>query len=96
LSFVRTGQWPKNSHSKRITGIGTPSNHSKMPRPIVSSSTSIVKENASAQRWFRNVPRQDFGISESESPILNSGWPSRSLDGLAHFGVDVAGLAGCA
>jgi hypothetical protein len=27
-------QWPKNNHSKMITGIGTPSNHSNIPRAI--------------------------------------------------------------
>jgi hypothetical protein len=30
-------QWPKNNHNRMITGIGTPSSQSKMPRPIVSS-----------------------------------------------------------
>jgi hypothetical protein len=30
-------QWPKNSHNKMITGIGTPSSQSKIPRPMVSS-----------------------------------------------------------
>ncbi len=30
-------QRPKNSHDRIITGIGTPSNHSKIPRPMISS-----------------------------------------------------------
>jgi hypothetical protein len=30
-------QRPKNSHNRIITGIGTPSNHSKIPRPMISS-----------------------------------------------------------
>jgi hypothetical protein len=30
-------QWPKNSHNKMITGIGTPRSQSKIPRPMVSS-----------------------------------------------------------
>lgn len=37
-------QRPKNSHSKMITGIGTPSIHNKIPRPIASSSNCIVEE----------------------------------------------------
>ena len=31
-----TRQWPKNNHNRIITGIGTPSSHSRSPRPIVS------------------------------------------------------------
>ncbi|KAG5729160.1 hypothetical protein E4T56_gene8893, partial [Termitomyces sp. T112] len=31
-------QWPKNSHSRMITGIGTPSIHNNNPRPMSSSS----------------------------------------------------------
>ena len=34
-------QWPKNSHSRMITGIGTPSIHNNNPRPIASSSNHI-------------------------------------------------------
>ncbi|KGJ69936.1 hypothetical protein BJA5080_04301 [Bradyrhizobium diazoefficiens SEMIA 5080] len=37
-------QWPKNSHSRRITGIGTPSIHNNNPRPIASSSNHLVEE----------------------------------------------------
>jgi hypothetical protein len=37
-------QRPKNSHSRMITGIGTPSIHNNNPRPIVSSSNHIVGE----------------------------------------------------
>jgi hypothetical protein len=32
-------QWPKNSQSRMITGIGTPNNQSKIPRPIIFSSS---------------------------------------------------------
>ena len=32
-----TAQWPKNSQSRMITGIGTPNNQSKIPRPIIFS-----------------------------------------------------------
>src|SRR3954467_2174574 len=35
VSADRTSaQWPKNSHSRTITGIGTPNNQSKIPLPI--------------------------------------------------------------
>ncbi|WP_177233991.1 hypothetical protein [Bradyrhizobium sp. cf659] len=37
-------QWPKNSHSRMITGIGTPNSHNKIPRPIAFSSNRIVEE----------------------------------------------------
>lgn len=37
-------QWPKNSHSRMITGIGTPSSHNKIPRPIASSSIHVLEE----------------------------------------------------
>jgi hypothetical protein len=41
-----------------ITGIGTPSNHSKTPRAIVTSSHfRIEEENASAIRSFRRETR---------------------------------------
>jgi hypothetical protein len=33
-----TDQRPKNNHSRMITGIGTPSNQSRIPRPITASS----------------------------------------------------------
>jgi hypothetical protein len=31
------GQWPKNSHNKISTGIGTPKSQSRIPRPIFAS-----------------------------------------------------------
>jgi hypothetical protein len=36
-SFRLDDQRPKNSHNRRITGMGTPSNQSKSPRPIAAS-----------------------------------------------------------
>jgi hypothetical protein len=42
------GQRPKNSHSKSITGIGTPSIHNRIPRPIISSSDAIEKKTRDA------------------------------------------------
>lgn len=59
-------QWPKNSHSRMITGIGTPSSHNKIPRPIASSSNRIVeRKNAGGEGLFlRRRPYQwpVFGI----------------------------------
>ncbi len=43
---MSAGQRPKNSQSRRITGIGTPSNHNRSPRPIISSSECNRGENA--------------------------------------------------
>src|SRR5437879_4082357 len=43
-------QWPKNSHSRMITGIGTPSSHNNNPRPIASSFDRICRrENAGGE-----------------------------------------------
>jgi hypothetical protein len=58
----------KNSHNRMITGIGTPSSHNRIPRPIVSSTFSCRKDNAGEKCLFLYVS----GISDSESPILNS------------------------
>jgi hypothetical protein len=46
-------QWPKNSHNKMITGIGTPSSQSKIPRPMISSIFFNRRENAEEQAGFR-------------------------------------------
>jgi hypothetical protein len=49
----RRDQWPKNSHNRMITGIGTPSTHSNSPLAIVSSSNLLVEgENARAEGLF--------------------------------------------
>jgi hypothetical protein len=61
-------QWPKNSHSRMITGIGTPSSQSKTPRPILSSSISRLQGQYAQGRL---VP-QLLGISATDRPILNS------------------------
>jgi hypothetical protein len=37
-------QWPKNNHNRMITGIGTPNNHNKIPRPILASSDTSIEE----------------------------------------------------
>jgi hypothetical protein len=36
-SFRLDDQWPKNSHNRMITGMGTPISQSKSPRPIAAS-----------------------------------------------------------
>jgi hypothetical protein len=36
-------QWPKNSHNRMITGIGTPISQSRIPRPIFASLSSSLK-----------------------------------------------------
>lgn len=45
---VTDSQWPKNSHSRMITGIGTPSSHSRSPRPILASSKSTFEKRTQA------------------------------------------------
>jgi hypothetical protein len=35
--MIATDQRPKNNHNKMITGIGTPSSQSRIPRPIFAS-----------------------------------------------------------
>jgi hypothetical protein len=52
-------QRPKNSHNRMITGIGTPSSQSKIPRPMVSSLQFLTrKENAEGQAGFRQQERK--------------------------------------
>jgi hypothetical protein len=61
-----------------ITGMGTPSNQSKSPRPIISSSRFIeektrdVVASSCAEKSLRVGTFYDFGISESDNPIRNS------------------------
>jgi len=38
---MATDQRPKNSHNRRITGIGTPSSQSRSPRPILASMKTL-------------------------------------------------------
>jgi hypothetical protein len=61
-----------------ITGMGTPSNQSKSPRPIISSSRFIKEEtrDVAAGSCAEKKPCEgtfhDLGISESDNPIRNS------------------------
>jgi hypothetical protein len=46
-------QWPRNSHNRMITGIGTPKSQSKIPRPMFASFEFLNrKENARADVVF--------------------------------------------
>jgi hypothetical protein len=95
------GQWPKNSHSRMITGIGTPSNQSRIPRPIISSSNTSRRKRAMSppvpaqKRSLRKGTFQDFGISAGDNPIRNSEWPSlHNAYQWPVFGIEVHGSAG--
>jgi hypothetical protein len=46
-------QWPKNSHNRMITGMGTPSSQSKSPRPIAASLKPYGFKNAKGEVGFR-------------------------------------------
>jgi hypothetical protein len=72
-------QWPKNSHSRMITGIGTPNSQSKIPLPMISllaSSFESQREGGrvvpARNRFAKRLFRDHFGISDSESPIRKS------------------------
>jgi hypothetical protein len=55
VSVVRD-QRPKNSHNRIITGIGTPSNQSRIPRPMFASfDSSIGEKNAVRDLWFQRT-----------------------------------------
>jgi hypothetical protein len=56
-----TAQWPKNSQSRMIIGIGTPSNHSRIPCSIISSRSCVARTTREETDWFLT----DFGISDS-------------------------------
>src|SRR5712672_891295 len=84
-------QRPKNSHNRIITGIGTPSNHSKIPRPMISSMHS--SRNSRTQR-------ARLGSSESNGnenlqgafPFLN--FRKRKSYQCPVFGIEAHGSAG--
>jgi hypothetical protein len=43
-------QRPKNSHNRRITGIGTPSSQSRSPRPILASMKTLRIQERESER----------------------------------------------
>ena len=55
LLFSDDAQRPKNSQSKMMTGIGTPSSHNNNPRPILSSIQVCIDQcdNVDGAHWFR-------------------------------------------
>jgi hypothetical protein len=64
-------QWPKNSHSRMITGIGTPTIHNNRPRPICVLLQSLHgRKNADGAGWFLREKRYQwpvFGIDDHGS-----------------------------
>ncbi|WP_426417990.1 hypothetical protein [Bradyrhizobium genosp. A] len=61
-------QWPKNSHSRMITGIGTPNSHNKIPRPIASSSIHVVEERTQGARARSNGAALPVASLTSDKP----------------------------
>lgn len=60
-------QVPKNSHSKSMTGIGTPSSQSKSPRPIsISLNFNTRKENVNCTRSFPPITEPNGQYTDSE------------------------------
>jgi hypothetical protein len=49
---VATAQRPKNNHNRMITGIGTPTSQSKIPRPIFASMIPRRIKNAKDKGRF--------------------------------------------
>jgi hypothetical protein len=66
LSRKAHDQRPKNSHNRIITGIGTPTSHSKSPLPIVSSSHVV---SARKRPIHRLVPLWIAAPSEQFSAL---------------------------
>jgi hypothetical protein len=63
-----------------ITGIGTPSNQSKIPRPIFSSFGSLEDNRYGRRRFLiRNVPRHPFTQSKREVPASANVLPPRII-----------------
>jgi hypothetical protein len=56
------GQRPKNSHNRRITGIGTPSSQSRSPRPILASMKTLrIQEREKDRQVPQNGTEKPFG-----------------------------------
>jgi hypothetical protein len=80
IAIASAAQRPKNNHSRMITGIGTPNNQSRSPRPIAASSKCNREENFGKAIRFLDGSRNlrarcelyGFGISASDNPIRNS------------------------
>jgi hypothetical protein len=53
LMHIRRYQRPKNSHSRMITGIGTPNSQSRIPRPMFAS-FEFLNRRENAKRDVRS------------------------------------------
>src|SRR5262245_50767079 len=81
-----------------ITGIGTPSNQSRIPRPILSSSKYIEEKTrdvtacscAEKKPAQRNVSGFRYFRERRSDPKQRI---AVAVDRLAHFGVDVVSMA---
>jgi hypothetical protein len=76
-------QRPKNSHSRMITGIGTPNSQSRIPLPISTSMNSSWRGNA------RRNPM--FLLKEQEIKILRA---EQNAYQCPVFGIELQGSAG--
>jgi hypothetical protein len=55
-------QRPKNSHNRRITGIGTPSSQSRSPRPILASMKTLrIQERENERQVPHNGMEKPLG-----------------------------------
>jgi hypothetical protein len=64
------GQRPKNSHNRRITGIGTPSSQSRSPRPILASMKTVrIQERERERQVPHNGTEKPLGNVRSSTPI---------------------------
>ena len=89
-AYLPNRQRPKNSHNRIITGIGTPSNHSKIPRPMISSMHSSCDSRTQKAR---------LGSGESNgNEDLESGFPASEFQKASYqwpvFGIEAQGSAG--
>jgi hypothetical protein len=66
-SFRLDDQWPKNSHNRMITGIGTPINQSRSPRPIAASFKTLWIQNAKGDVEFRRQA-PSYAVLPNENP----------------------------
>ena len=83
-------QRPKNNHNRIITGIGTPTSQSRIPRPMSASMNCPCMENAEGNDGFRQAKQKTshqcpvFGIDDHgsagglASPFCNSSIECRS------------------
>jgi hypothetical protein len=66
LLLSLAAQRPKNNHNKMMIGIGTPSSHSKIPRPIFVSFEPVSHQERQA---MRRVPSECTKIERRYQPL---------------------------